>query len=209
MDFDDSGAENLDDWVLNHHERLRMAADAARAAMQGASKRRKRRYHHTMKMMMIFRYGLIKSVKLHMNECSFRGTRFPRFVIILVTPVGVVKPLVWNLNRTVLRIPKYIPEVVQSLSFAFMYGYCGTYYLADLHIASSINLTQRQINPQFFFSLLNIITVNMLKQHSNNRLTSRKIAANANNGDFISVVIHSATRSSDDRRLTNRSACFE
>ena len=44
MDFDDSGAENLDDWVLNHHQRLKMAADAARAATQDASKRRKRLY---------------------------------------------------------------------------------------------------------------------------------------------------------------------
>lgn len=44
MDFDDSGAENLDDWVLNHHQRLRVAADAARAATQDASKRRKRLY---------------------------------------------------------------------------------------------------------------------------------------------------------------------
>lgn len=30
--FENSGAENLDDWVFGHHERLRMAADAARTA---------------------------------------------------------------------------------------------------------------------------------------------------------------------------------
>lgn len=43
-DFEGSGAENLDDWVFSHHERLRVAADAARTASQDASRRRKRRY---------------------------------------------------------------------------------------------------------------------------------------------------------------------
>lgn len=44
FEFDDSDARDLDEWVLKHHDRLRTAADAARAASQGASKRRKRLY---------------------------------------------------------------------------------------------------------------------------------------------------------------------
>lgn len=44
QDLELSGAEDLDDWVLDHHRRLQTAADAARAAAQGASRRRKRLY---------------------------------------------------------------------------------------------------------------------------------------------------------------------
>ncbi|KAJ8366415.1 hypothetical protein AAFF_G00355690 [Aldrovandia affinis] len=44
QDFEGSSAEDLDEWVLAHHERLRTAADAARAAAQDASRKRKRLY---------------------------------------------------------------------------------------------------------------------------------------------------------------------
>ena len=43
-DLEHSDIDNLDDWVLDHHERLRVAAEAARDAAQDASRRRKRLY---------------------------------------------------------------------------------------------------------------------------------------------------------------------
>lgn len=43
-DLEESDVENLDEWVLGHHQRLQTAADAARRAGQDASKRRKRAY---------------------------------------------------------------------------------------------------------------------------------------------------------------------
>lgn len=43
-DFVFSGAEDMDEWVLSQHQRLRTAADVARSAAQDASRRRKRLY---------------------------------------------------------------------------------------------------------------------------------------------------------------------
>lgn len=43
-DLEHSDADNLDDWVLNHHERLKLAAEVAQSAAKEAATHRKRTY---------------------------------------------------------------------------------------------------------------------------------------------------------------------
>lgn len=55
-DLEHCDADNLDDWVLGHHERLKVAAEAARTATQDASWRRKWVYDRASRAA-LFRLG--------------------------------------------------------------------------------------------------------------------------------------------------------
>lgn len=52
-DLEHRDVDNLDDWVLAHHDRLRAAAEAARDAAQQASWRRKRFYDRTSRVALV------------------------------------------------------------------------------------------------------------------------------------------------------------
>lgn len=53
QDVEEMNVDNLDDWVFEHHKRLLVASEAARAAAQGSSNRRKRIYDRKLNAALI------------------------------------------------------------------------------------------------------------------------------------------------------------